>query len=95
MLEWDETKRLKTMAKHGVDFHDMARFDWETALTWRDVRLDYGEPRFVSIGPIDERLYCCAWTPRDEAIRIVMLRKANEREKRRHKRSQQDVSGRE
>ena len=80
MYKWDEAKRAVALRKHGVDFADIARFDWTRAVTARDMRHDYSEPRFVSFGPIDGRLHACAWTVRKTGIRIIMLRKANARE---------------
>jgi uncharacterized DUF497 family protein len=84
MYEWDENKRLLALAKHGIDFADVDRFDWATAITRPDRRKEYGEIRFVSYGQLDGRLHCCAWTLRSGRIRIVMLRKANARERRRY-----------
>lgn len=80
MYEWDEPKRLKTLAKHNADFAWMHEFDWTTAITRADRRRDYGEPRFVSLGLIRGKLYACAWTPRNGKQRLVMLRRANARE---------------
>ena len=81
MYEWDESKRSLARAKHGVDFSDAYDFEWETARTTLDHRRDYGEERFVTFGYISGRLHALAWTPRGEKIRIVMLRKANARER--------------
>jgi uncharacterized DUF497 family protein len=81
MYDWDEAKRAANLAKHRVDFVDMERFDWGTALTREDARRDYGETRFISVGLIDGRLHVCVWTPRHQRLRIVTLRKANRRER--------------
>jgi uncharacterized DUF497 family protein len=45
-----------------------------------DDRRDYGEPRFITIGFLDARMVVMVWTPRREALRIISLRKCNERE---------------
>ncbi|WP_245294881.1 BrnT family toxin [Rhizobium rhizosphaerae] len=45
-----------------------------------DSREDYGEHRFVSLGKIRERLHVMCWTMRGSKMRIISLRKANERE---------------
>ena len=81
--EWDETKRASTLALRGIDFADMARFDWDTAAIILDDREDYDEPRFRATGLIDGRLHMAVLTPRGSALRIISLRKANERERRR------------
>lgn len=78
--EWDEAKHKKNITKHGVDFTSMAGFDWETSITARDIRREYGETRYVSYGLIGLRLYACVYTQRNNKRRIISLRKANEKE---------------
>jgi len=80
MYEWDEAKRLITLQKHGIDFADMAGFDWATAHILEDTRNQYAERRLIALGLIDSRLHFCVWTARGENIRIISLRKANKRE---------------
>lgn len=84
MLVWDEAKRTANMAKHGVDFAEANQFDWDSALTLADDRFSYGEPRYASIGFIHERLHVVVWTPRDGKLRLIGVRKANDREQRRY-----------
>ena len=88
MWQWDEDKRQTNLAKHGVDFADMAWFDWATAATREDTRGDYGERRFVSVGLLRGRLFVCVWTHRDSANRVISLRKGNPRERRQHDQDQ-------
>ena len=80
-IEFDPAKRDRTLKERGVD---MARaeliFDG-ASLTFPDVRLDYGEDRFITIGKLDGRMVVVVWTRRSETRRIISLRKANEREK--------------
>lgn len=78
--EWDEAKCAANLAKHGVDFARAEDFAWHAALIIPDARRDYGEPRFIAIGFINDRLHVLVFTPRGEAIRIIGLRKANDRE---------------
>jgi len=67
--------------KRGLPFDLIKGFDLETALIWKDERQDYkGELRFIAIGYIRERLHNLVFTPRDEALRVISLRKANTRE---------------
>ena len=82
MWDWDEDKRQANLAKHGVDFADIDRFDWPLASEWIDVRFDYGEVRKVAVGTIDARLFVAVFTERGAFRRVISLRKANEREKR-------------
>jgi len=49
-------------------------------LTVPDERLDYGEPRFITIGRLDRRMVVLVWTPRGGDRCIISMRKANERE---------------
>ncbi len=52
-------------------------------LTRSDDRFDYGEPRFVTVGWLDERLVVFVWTPRGAARRIISMRHCHEREAKR------------
>ena len=80
-VEFDEAKRAKTLEERGVD---MARagevFDGDT-LTVEDVRIDYGETRYITVGFLDERMVVLVWTQRGDIYRIISMRKANDREK--------------
>ncbi len=51
-------------------------------LTIEDDRQDYGEARFITIGFLDDAMVVLVWTPRDNACRVISIRKANERERR-------------
>jgi uncharacterized DUF497 family protein len=84
MYEWNEAKRQKNLAIHGVDFSAIESFVWEKAVMIPDTRKNYGETRFLAYGPIEDRLYCVAFTVRGENIRIISLRKANSREVKRY-----------
>jgi hypothetical protein len=46
MYDWDETKRAKNLANHGVDFALIEAFDWEQAIIEKDERRDYPEERY-------------------------------------------------
>ena len=45
-----------------------------------DDRNDYGEERMVTVGFLDQRMVLMVWTKRGDVLRIISLRKANERE---------------
>jgi len=77
---WDEKKRLETIKKRSIDFAVACDFAWETASVIADARSDYGEDRFVATGYIADRLYIMAFTIRGDSVRIISLRKANDRE---------------
>lgn len=78
--EWDETKRIINLQKHGVDFEEVYRFDWDTAITRQDDRQNYGEIRVKAKGFIGGRLHELVFNIRGGNIRIIGLRKANQRE---------------
>lgn len=80
IYEWDETKRIANLAKHGVDFTLADDFAWDSALIAPDQRFEYGEARFFAIGWIGERLHVLVFTPRAKSVRVIGLRKANTRE---------------
>ncbi len=77
---WDPAKAASNFAKHGVAFETVAGFEWETALVIADVRFSYPEPRLTALGTIGSRVYFLAYTVERRAMRIISLRKANNRE---------------
>lgn len=83
-LGWDEDKRERTLRERGLDFADVALAEWDEALTVEDLREEYGERRFVSLVPIKDRLCVVAWCIRGTALRVISLRKANGRERKRY-----------
>jgi uncharacterized protein len=84
ILTWDDTKREATLQERGIDFADMAVFDWGRSLTAQDDRQSYPEVRYVSIGHMGNTVVVCVWCYRNDTIRIISLRKANERERKRY-----------
>ena len=77
--EWDEAKRTSNLAKHGVDFADVARFDSIGAVAEAEERR--GEARYVATGYIGNRLHKLVYLMRGGNIRVISLRKANNRER--------------
>jgi len=63
---WDEDKRRKNLAKHGLDFADVALLDWATAKVLEDTRIDYGEQRYWAFAMWNARLYLVAFAARAE-----------------------------
>lgn len=83
-LEWDAAKDAENRRKHGLPLAAAARLDWDAAVRDEDQRRDYGEQRWTATAPLDGRLHVCAYTLRAGRLRIISLRKANERERRRY-----------
>ena len=76
---WDENKNRANRAKHGIDF--------ETAtLLWSDEhRVEIhttfpDENRSIIIGKIKAKLWAAIFTQREEAIRIISVRRARRKE---------------
>lgn len=83
-LEWDEGKRQEALVERGVDFADIVDIDADSLRTWEDFRRDYGERRFISYGYLHSRLCTFCWTQRGGSTRIISMRKANGRERKRY-----------
>ncbi|MDN2675181.1 BrnT family toxin [Janthinobacterium sp. SUN026] len=79
-ITFDAVKREKTLRERGLDFARARVVFGGLTITLPDQRQDYGEPRFITAGWLDERLVVLVWTPRGRARRIISMRKANERE---------------
>jgi uncharacterized protein len=77
---WDESKRLKNLANHGVDFRNLEALDWQRALIFEDRRKDYGEIRLIAMAPLGGRLHVVVYVERGGERRIISARKANSRE---------------
>jgi len=86
--EWDEDKRAANLARHGVDFEEVRRFAWETALEVRDDRQPYGEERWIALGHVGNRLHVLVFAERRGRVRVISLRKANARERRAYEKAQ-------
>jgi uncharacterized DUF497 family protein len=80
-LEWDETKDAENLRKHRLPLA-AAWLDWARAMRSADQRHDYGEERLYVIAPLEGRLPVCVYTLRAGRRRIISLRKANLRERR-------------
>jgi len=79
-IDYDINKSLQNEKARGVSFELARQFDLETAMIKIDVRKNYGELRFNALGLIGERLYHMTFTVRNDVIRVISLRKANNRE---------------
>lgn len=80
-VEFDAAKRAETLEQRGLDMARAGEVLDGATLTIEDDRMDYGEPRYITIGFLDERMVVLVWTPRGDVHRIISMRKANDREK--------------
>ena len=79
-IEFDEKKRRWTLTNRGLDFADAGRVFDGPEFTDQDFRFDYPEPRFQTFGYLNDRIIMFAWTPTDDGIRVISMRKCNDRE---------------
>jgi uncharacterized DUF497 family protein len=79
-VDFDPLKREATLRERGLDMARAGDIFVTRHLTVRDDRKDYGEHRFITIGFLDGRMVVAVWTQRGALVRIISLRKANERE---------------
>ena len=79
-ITFDPGKNTCNEGKHGVSLAEAARLDWDGMLVIPDTRHAYGEDRYRGIALLGGRLYNVVFTPRDETMRIISLRKASNME---------------
>ena len=79
-IEYDPAKRDATLLHRGLDMADCAEVFRGVLVTVEDVRQDYGETRFTTVGFLQNRMVVVIWTRRGPIRRIISLRKANARE---------------
>jgi uncharacterized DUF497 family protein len=80
-IDYDPAKRASNLKKHGLDFEDCPQVFAGPIVEGPDERRDYGEPRVVTLGLLNERVVIVVWTPRNGTRRIFSMRKANDGEK--------------
>jgi uncharacterized protein len=78
-FEWDEKKSRANKSKHGIDFNTAAEL-------WNDpdrieIQTNFTtENRNALIGKIGAKLWTAIFTRREDAIRIISVRRARKRE---------------
>ena len=78
--EWDRRKADANLLKHRIAFDKVKNFVWEAAVVYLDTRKDYLELRWIALSMLEERLHVLVYTWRAGSIRVLSLRKANDRE---------------
>lgn len=79
-ITFDALKQQKNLNKRGLDFRRAEEVFNSVSVTVIDPRRDYGEPRYVTFGRLDDQVIVIVWTPRGSARRIISMRRANGRE---------------
>ena len=83
-ITFDPRKSERNVRERGLSFEMVAEFEFPSALYRVDSREDYGEIRTRAIGYIGTTLYALVFTVRGSALRVISLRKASRRERRRY-----------
>ncbi|HEX7328157.1 MAG TPA: BrnT family toxin [Casimicrobiaceae bacterium] len=73
---WDESKRRANLRKHGIDFIGCEAVFAGRTLTAEDLRFQYDERRYVTIGLWSDRVVAVVHTETLQQIRIISIRKA-------------------
>jgi uncharacterized DUF497 family protein len=82
MSDFDPAKEASNLSKHDIS---LARWiDIDMKITFLDSRHDYGEIRYRGYGYIDGVAYCLVFTERNGRVRPISLRRAHNKEMRRH-----------
>ncbi|WP_231970313.1 BrnT family toxin [Polynucleobacter necessarius] len=84
LIEFDPQKRLQTLLLRDLDFARAGEIFADATATFVDVRSHYGECRYVTYGFLDDRLTVLVWTRREKKIRVISMRRANERENKKY-----------
>lgn len=86
MFEWDHEKAERNLGKHGVSFEEgVSVFYDPLAASFTDPDHSVEEARFVTVGfSSQNRLLVVAHAERNDVIRIISVRDATSREKKRH-----------
>ncbi|MDR2187254.1 MAG: BrnT family toxin [Azonexus sp.] len=85
--EFDPDKDRLNRIQHGIGLSEAGGFEWDTAVVREDRRYDYDEQRFEATGFIGNDLYVMPFCWRGEVVRVISLRRADNREKRNYVRA--------
>jgi hypothetical protein len=88
-LEFDPAKNTRNIRERGISLERFAEMDLQTAVAIEDARIDYGERRVRLFGNIDDRLHAAVITYRGDKVRVISLRRANDREERKYAKKSQ------
>ena len=78
---FDPSKRAANLKKHGLDLaHARGVIESGETVTFEDRRFDYGEARFVTLGPLGDTIVVIVTAETQDNIRIISMRKADRHE---------------
>ncbi len=79
-ISYDLAKHRRNLEQRGLGFDRVSDFDFTTALFAIDVRKDYGETRWRSLGLVSGRIHALVFVETKTGIRVISFRKAKNRE---------------
>lgn len=71
LFEWDEAKRSRVIKERRVDIVYAAQIFNGSVLSRIDDREDYGEPRCISVGLVEDECFVVVHTQRGEVTRLI------------------------
>ncbi len=80
--EWDPKKNSTNLKKHGIAFEFAQELFLGPFMAKVDSRKDYGEERKIALGAVEGFVLLAVYTMREERIRLISARTANEEERR-------------
>ncbi len=83
-IEFDPAKAARNILERGLPFELVRELDFSTATVVEDTRKNYPEQRWIATGYVGQRLFVICFTPVRDGIRVISLRKANQREIEKH-----------
>ena len=83
-IEFDPAKEKLNLNNHGLSLYLAENLDWPEALAWLDVRYHYDEYRYNALVPGGDYLYHVTFIDCGEVYRIISLRFATFRERRKY-----------
>ena len=80
-FSFDPVKQASNLKKHGFDLADAEQvIKSSRTVTFEDRRFDYGEERFVTLGPLGDTLVVVVTAETEDHIRVISMRKADRHE---------------
>lgn len=86
-FEWDQTKRLRTIAERAVDVVYASLIFEGCVLTTVDDRREYGEERLISLGMVGDEFFVVVHTAREGSIRLITAWKGGRNDRKRYEAS--------
>jgi len=80
LFSWNEKKRQRNLAIHGLDFKDARGVFDGLTFTFEDDRFDYPEHRFVTLGLLADTVVSIVHTETRGQIHVISFRRATRNE---------------